>query len=166
MQALAEIPIFFSHVFPWPFILVGAWFACKAARQMIHAGGSRGWPAVEGKVVRTGIEVSDTGGDYSHDLFAPVVEFRFVVDGVSKTRRRLAMTDINPGSKAGAEAIVKRYKTGSKVRVYCSPHDPEMTILEPGLRWPMVGKLVFGLLFLGAGVAMLSVFGGLSPATN
>ena len=90
MQALAETPVFFTHVFPWPFILVGASFAWKAVRDLIRAADSHRWPVVEGTIVRTHVEVSDTGGDYPHDLFAPVVEFRFVLDGVQKTSRDLS----------------------------------------------------------------------------
>jgi hypothetical protein len=80
-------------------------------------------------------------------------------DGESKTSKKLAMADINPGGKARAEAMLKRYKTGSKVRVYLSPEG--ISILEPGLRWPIIGKLIGGLLFLGAGVTLLITFGGL-----
>jgi hypothetical protein len=51
--------------------------------------------------------------------------------------------------------VLKRYPQGKTVRVYVSPRDPEMTILEPGARWPMAGKLIFGLAMLAAGAALL-----------
>ena len=49
------------------------------------------------------------------------------------------------------------------MRVYVSPRDPDVTILEPGMRWPLGGKLVFGLAMLGAGILMLLAFGSLPP---
>ncbi|CAN5909669.1 hypothetical protein BH11VER1_BH11VER1_09680 [soil metagenome] len=160
---LAEIPAFFTQIFPWPFVAIGGAVAYKAIRKLTCACGSKRWPTVEGTVTLAKIEVSDSAGDYAHNLYAPVIEFKFVVDGALKTSRKIAMTDLNPGGEARAEAVLKCYKTGSKVKVYCSPRDPEMNILEPGMRWPMLGKLVFGLLLSGAGIAMLLVFGSLGP---
>jgi hypothetical protein len=133
---------------------------------MMRAGQSHRWPTVEGQVVFAKVEVTDTGGDYPHDLFSPVVEYRYTVDGVPRKSRRLGLVEINPGSRARAEAILKRYKAGIVVRVYVSPHDPETAILEPGVRWPSVGKLVFGLLFLGIGLSLLLMFGGFSSMTR
>lgn len=161
MHVLAEVPLFFRLIFPWPFIGMGCLFAYRAVHQIIRASGSNRWPTIEGKVALSKIEVTDTGGDYPHDVFAPIIEYKYTIDGVSKTSRRLAMADINPSGKASAEAVLKRYKVGSAVRVYLSPQDHEMTILEPGVRWPLIGKLVFGLLLLGVGVSLLWVFDSL-----
>ena len=166
MSVFAEIPAFFTVVFPWTFMGVGALFANKAVFEMMRAGRSHRWPTVQGQVVLAKVEVTDTGGDYPHDLFAPVIEYSYTVDGVSRKSRKLGLVEINLGSRARAEAILKRYKAGAVVRVYVSPHDPDTAILDPGVRWPSVGKLVFGLLFLGIGVALLLMFGGLPSVTR
>ncbi len=159
---MPDIPYFFSHIFPWPFVAFGAYLAFTAARQVIRAAGSPRWPTVEGKVVKSTLEMTDSGGDYPVDLFSPNIEYKYSVAGVSNTSRRVALADINPGSRAKAETIIKQYRPGMTVRVYVSPQDPDVTILMPGLRWPLAGKLLFGLVMLGAGVAMLVVLGGLS----
>jgi hypothetical protein len=151
---------FFSHIFPWPIVVVGAYFTFTAIQQMIGAASSGRWPSLEARIVKSAVEITDSGGDYPVTLYVPDIHYKYSVDGVSHTRQRVALTDINPGSQAKADAVIKRYPPGKAVRVYVSPRDPAMTILEPGLRWPMAGKLIFGLAMLGAGAALLVVLGG------
>lgn len=107
------------------------------------------------------VEVTEAGDDYSRDVFCPVIEYQYTVDGVVRTSRKLAMTDLHPGGKARAEAILKRYKIGGTVRVYYSPADHGDSLLEPGMRWPLLGKLIGGLFFFASGVLLLLVLGGL-----
>ena len=157
----SEIPVFFTHFFPWPVIAVGVSLIRGALSGIFRAHRSRRWPTVQGKVVIADVEVTDAGDDYAHDVFCPVIEYEYSVDGVVRTSRKLAMTEVRPGSKRGAEAILKRYKVGGAVRVYYSPDDHGDSILEPGMRWPLLGKLIGGLFFLASGVALLLVMGGL-----
>ncbi len=159
MSLLAEIPFFFTSVFPWVFVWTGVCFAGDAAKEIRRACASKRWPTVEGIVVLAHLEETEVGGDdYSHTAFTPAIEYRFTLGGVSRVSRRVANCAIHPGSRQSAEAVLGRYKVGRTVRVYCSPHDSAVAILEPGLRWPLVGKLLFGLLLLVAGVALLWFF--------
>ena len=154
------MPYFFSHIFPWPIVGVGAYFTLTAIQQMMGAAGSARWPSVEGRIVKSTVEITDSGGDYPVTLYAPDIHYKYSANGASHTRQRVALADINPGGQAKADAVIKRYPPGKAVRVYVSPRDSEMTILEPGLRWPMAGKLIFGLAMLAAGAALLVVLGG------
>ena len=69
--------------------------------------------------------------------------YRFTLDGVSRVSRGVALCPIYLGSREHSQKVGRRYKIGSRVRVYDSPRDTEMTILEPTLRWPSVGMLWF-----------------------
>ncbi len=158
MISLAEIPDFFSRFFPWPFIWVGGCIACGAIREISRACESKRWPTVEGTISETRIETTDIGDESTHEVFTPMVEFRFTLDGVERVSSKVAMCPSYPGSRKDAEAYLKRYRVGDSVRVYCSPYDSETTILEPGLRWPQLSRLILGLLFLAAGVGMLLIF--------
>lgn len=161
MTAAAELPVFFTHVFPWPFIATGLCLIGGSIRIILRAIASHRWPTVQGKVIASRLEVTDSGGDYPVELFCPLIEYRYTADGVSRTSRNVGLAAINPGGKARAEAVLRRYKVGKGVRVHVSPADPDTAILEPGVRWPQLGKLLAGLLFLAAGSAMLFAFSAL-----
>ena len=104
------------------------------------------------------LEENDIGEETVRIVFTPVIEYRFTLGGVSRVSRKVAMCPVHPGSRESAEVVLRRYKVGSSVRVFCSPHDSEVTVLEPGLRWPSVGKLLVALMLLAAGAAMLWFF--------
>ena len=158
MRLLAEIPFFFSDVFPWVFVWAGGCFACDGVREIRRVCASKHWPTVIGAIVETRIETTGIGDEYSREMFTPIVEFLFTFDGVERISSKVAMCPNYPGSRKDAEAVLNRYKVGSFVRIFCSPHDAETAILEPGLRWPQVSKLILGLVFLTAGVGMLLAF--------
>lgn len=158
MSLIAEIPFFFSSVFPWVFVWTGGCFAYDAICEIRRALASKRWPTVEGVVTMTHIQEIEVGEETSRTAFAPVVEYRFTLGGVARVSRTVAICPIHLGSRESAESIVGRYKVGSSVRVFCSPHDPEVTVLEPGLRWPPVGKLLFSLMLVAAGAVMLWFF--------
>ena len=162
MPYLADAPPFFALIFPWPLMAVGIALSYSALRALMAAQRSRQWPTVQGTVTLTSMDVTDTGGDYPHDVFTPVIEYRYAVDGVQRTSRKLALVGLNPAGKADAEAVLARYKVGKPVQVYYSPDDPALAILEPGIRWPTLGKLAAGVCFFLAGVVLFVVFGVLN----
>lgn len=158
MSLIAEIPFLFTDIFPWVFVWVGVCFTGDAVQEIRRALASKRWQTVEGIVVLARLEEIEVGDETSRTAFAPVIEYRYTLGGVARVSRKVALSPIHLGSRESAEAVILRYKVGSPVRVYCSPHDPEGAILEPGVRWPFVGKMLFGLMLLAAGLAMLWVF--------
>jgi hypothetical protein len=162
MPSPNEIPFFFSHVFPWVFTAAGGLFTCRALGTVAKAVASLRWPKLEAKVITSKLGVTDTGGDYPHDLFVPIIEFKYTIDGITKTGDKLAIVGMHPGGKARAEDVLKRYPIGRVLPVYVSPKDRDFAILEPGLRWPLLGKLLGGLFFLTAGIVLGVIFGAFS----
>jgi Protein of unknown function (DUF3592) len=162
VAADTHIPWFFSHFFPWPFILVGSGMVYDAIRALITAHGSHRWPTVEGKVVRSTVKVKESEDEVSYLTYIPLIEYRYSSKGEVKTSSKIGLADRNAGSQTKADAIAKRYAVGRSVCVYCSPHDSTIAVLEPGVRWSMFGTLIGGLFFGIAGALMLWIFGGLS----
>ncbi len=160
MHILAEIPFFFSHIFPWPFIYAGGIFMFRALRDSLRALDSLRWTTVQGRVTRSDIGVTDTGGDYPHDLFSPIIEYTYIVGGQSRKSSKIAMADFNPGGRERAEQLLKPYRVGASVTVHVSPNNPDISLLEPGLRWPLLGRFLGGLFLFSAGVTCLVLLGG------
>ncbi len=163
MDNITEIPWFFSHIFPWPFVFVGGGMVYDATRTIIRAHRSHGWKTIEGEVVTSNVKSHVSSGDDDYSLsYIPVIEYQYLVEGEMKTSDKIGLVGWNDYKELTANAVADRYSVGRRVRVYCSPYDPDLVVLEPGLRWPHISELLVGLFFLTAGMTLLWVFGWMS----
>ena len=129
-----------------------------ATRALIRALQSHRWPTSEGKVVTSRVTKREADEE-SLESYSADIEYQYTVNGETKLSGMIGLADINDGRKAKAEALVLRYAEDSLVRVYCSPYDPDVAVLKPGLCWHHFSKLLVGLFFFTAGVTMLWGFG-------
>ena len=129
-----------------------------AIRELIRAHQSYYWPTTEGAVVMSCVKKREADEE-STESYGAEIKYQFNVKGEVKSSGTIGLADITDGRKAIAEAIVSRYAEDSLVRVYLSPHDPDVSVLEPGMRWPHISALLIGMTFFTAGLAMLWAFG-------
>lgn len=154
MTFLAEVPWFFTHVFPWGFIVTGGGCFLDALTAIIRASESHRWPTVTGTVTRSCVErvVFD---DHGHSRDEPRLEYRYVVDGKEFKGTRVAASVSAAGSDAEAMRLVRQLKTGAEVEVRYLPSDPQTSLLRPGIRGRLFVNLVFALLTLAVGIGLL-----------
>jgi Protein of unknown function (DUF3592) len=109
---------------------------------------SRGWSSAMGEIVDAKLDRSGGRGS----SVSAAVRYRFIVGTKTFEGRTIAFD--SPRS-AAAETAVRRYRPGTRVRVFFRPSDPSLSLLESGYwaRWPLVGALAFG----GIGAAFLTV---------
>src|SRR5262245_29813099 len=108
-------------------IIVGIsqWDRVRAARH---------WSTVDGEVSSARvIEEDDSDGK----RYRPEIRYAYVVDGVEHAGSRRQLIKFGPHSRAYALDIVRRYRRGSRVKVYYDPQLPGDAALEVPARSPL-----------------------------
>jgi hypothetical protein len=143
---------FVTRVFPWPFIIVGALVACFGARSVYRAKESMTWPSAEGNIRSSSVAYhsgDDGGGTYHAEIL-----YTFTVDGQTHSGNKVAFGDYGSSNPSHAQTIVNRYPKGTIVQVRYSPDDPDVCVLEPGLKAQAWAIPAFGLGFFTTGMLM------------
>jgi hypothetical protein len=126
----------------------------SGAQRMWRGAASEHWPAVEGKVLFSRVNASETrdSNQQRDTTFSPQFVYTYEVDGVKHFNNRRRFGQIEGSSEDWAEDIATRYPAGKGIRVHYFPADPDVAVLEPGnnsegLWLPGVGlvALLFGL---------------------
>jgi hypothetical protein len=124
------------------------------AQRLWRGAASQHWPSVEGKVLFSRVNTSETrDSDQRRDTtFSPQFVYTYEVGGAKHFNNRRRFGHIEGSGEDWAEDIAARYEIGKAVRVYYFPADPDVAVLEPGnnsegLWLPGVGlvALLFGL---------------------
>jgi hypothetical protein len=151
-QVPPRLRFFFTRVFPLTFILVGALTFFFGARGLYRAWESTSWPAVDATIRNSVVEYKsdkDGGGTYHAEVY-----FDFFVGGQAYAGNKVAFGDYGSSSPSHAQKIVNRYPKGASVKVYCRARDPDLCVLEPGVKGQAWLAPCFGLVFLAAGILM------------
>jgi hypothetical protein len=148
--------VFFSRIFPLPFIVVGALTLYFGGRGVHRAKESLAWPVAEGQILNSSVEYhrgsnrgSKGGGTYSAEI-----RYTFTVDGQVHSGNKVAVGDYGSSNSSHAQKIINRYPRDKMVSVRYLPSDPDVCVLEPGVQaqaWFLPG---FGMFFVLVGMLM------------
>jgi len=112
---------------------------------------SQSWPATEGIVDEAEIKTRTVKNDQKkHHL---VIRYHYSVDGRPYQNDKAQFLDNVFYPNTSKQAIVARFQSGHKARIYYNPANPQEAVLITG--FPLVtfaGGLLVGLLFLVIGV--------------
>ena len=126
----------------------------SGAQRLWRGNASEHWPSVEGTVLFSRVNASETrdSNQQRATTFSPQFVYTYEVDGVKHFNNRRRFGRIEGAGEDWAEDIAARYQAGKGIRVYYFPADPDVAVLEPGNNsegmWlPGVGlaALLFGL---------------------
>jgi hypothetical protein len=119
-------------------IVVGAFIAFMGVSEIITGLRSYSWSAIQGTISQsTYVSDTDNEGNYRR---AGMVHFTYAVGG-----RRYEGTRVTPSRPPYNERVVPKYPVGTRVTVHYDPEAPELSLLEPGLRFGPFLALLFGL---------------------
>ncbi len=149
-------------VFGLVFCLIGVvvvwWFTIGPVVNVIRASD---WPSTACTILSSQLEEheSDDGSTWSAEI-----TFEYQVNQRRHSSDTWSFFGIN-GSKASAQATVRRYPVGSDSRCYYNPHNPDQAVLSRQFQWSSLLGILF-LLFPAFGVAAIyfAVRGG--PTTS
>jgi hypothetical protein len=147
---------FFSRMFPFIFVVVGASVSFFGVRGLVRAKASLDWPSIQGKVVESSVERQrSSGSNGGSTTYQAEILYEFIVDGTTFNGDRVAYGDYGSSNPSHARRIVNRYPKGKSVIVYYMPSNPEESLLEPGVKGQSFFLLGFGLIFFTAGSLMV-----------
>jgi len=147
-QISPGMQVFFGRIFPLPFIIIGAVAFFFGCRNLLQASQSRTWPTAQGVIRDSSVEHQrgNKGGTY-----LAKVMYDFTVNATTFNGKRVAFGDYSSGNSSLARDIVDRYPKGKTVAVYYNQKNPQVCVLEPGIKGQTWLLPVFGLIFLAAG---------------
>ena len=140
-------------IFGLIFVGVGGFLAVFTLVDLRSAKRAAAWPQVQGKVRTSRVVERETrrGTSYSAE-----VKYEYEVDGIQHTSDRIKFEWQSTGYRS-AEATAERYPAGSPMPVYYDPQEPSLSVLEREIEvGSVIFVILFGLLFVGFGIYMLS----------
>jgi hypothetical protein len=143
---------FFTRLFPWPFVIIGALTLYRGGLSVYRAPRSLSWPMAEGRIENSSVERSSVD---EGDTYHARILYTFTVAGQTHRGNRVAFGDYGTSDTSHAQGIVDRYPQDKVVQVRYLASDPDVCVLEPGLQAQAWGLPAFGLIFLSAGGVML-----------
>lgn len=132
-------------------------------RPLVNIQRARSWQSVPCRVISSSVQShsgSKGGTTYSVDIL-----YAYAVDGKDYRSNRYDFMGGSSSGYNGKDAIVKRYRPGTKATCFVDPHDPAQAVLQrnftPGM---LVGLIPLVFLFIGVGgLVWVFVGGGRSP---
>ena len=135
----------FGKGLPLLFILLGGWVFFSGCKDIYRAYKSASWPTSPGVIQQSSIK-----GGNEDALFADIT-YQYTIDGKNHSGQQVAFGDYGSSMSSHAHSIVGRYPEGMVVTVYYQAN-PEMSVLEPGVRTQAWFSPILGLTFLIVGI--------------
>jgi len=144
-------------LFALPFFGIGVWMGYSAGANLVDTWQMKQWVQVQGTLTRAGYETHS--GDDS-DTYEAYADYTYVVNGQQYSNDRV-------GISAGADNIgdyqqdMGRYLSGIRNRgenivIFVNPDNPSDSIIDPTVRWGMIGfKSIFLFTFGGVGLGLM-----------
>jgi hypothetical protein len=140
-------------VFAMVFAIPGAVLLVLGGHDVYQGAASRGWPTVEGEVIRSSVQSRRSGRpDRSQRVHSPDVVYSYRIGNELYTGDRIAFGGYSSSAGNYANRMTHRYPRGRQVSVHYQPGKPDNTVLEPGVSLKTWFKPAFGLVFLCAGL--------------
>jgi len=86
------------------------------------------------------------------------ITYNYKVEGIDYTGDKVNFGDYSSSNSSHASAVLSRYPPGKAVKVYYSPKQPKLAVLETGSTWSTYFLFAFGTVFTIAGAAMAIAF--------
>jgi tetratricopeptide (TPR) repeat protein len=141
-----------SPIFGILFMLPGIAVVFYGIKELKKAMASKNWSTTVGKVISSEV-IRDTSG--KRPIYIPKVFYEYSVTGNKYSSNEVSIGHWDSSSPKGAQKIVNRYPTGKDVIVYYDPDNPEDAVLEPGTSIGDYTLILFGAIFIGAGLLII-----------
>ncbi len=102
---------------------------------------SRFWPFVDGVITASTVVKEPIGDD---EVIRASIRYTYAVLGQSHSGGLVRFVNLGTSDAAG---VVARYPVGSVVRVFYSPSNAGLSVLEPGANWFQSLILPYGVFF-------------------
>ena len=143
-------------LFALPFAAVGAWMAWSVGSTLYSAWQMSDWVTTEAHLSAGGYETSS--GD--SDTYEAYAKYTYTWNGRTYTGNRVGIAsgadNIGDYQQETGRELQRAADSGQPVTVYVDAEDPSQSILDPGIRWWLIGfKMIFVVVFGGVGFGLL-----------
>lgn len=139
-------------LFPVPFIVMGVFLLIFGVKSVNRASKSVDWPRAIGVVREASVKYDGLGE--GRGTYEAILRYEYDVDGTTHSGDSVDFGDYGSSNSSHAQGIVDRYPEGKEVVVYYMPENPDVCVLEPGLKLHVWFAPAGGLVFLVAGLLM------------
>ena len=146
----------FLALFALPFAAVGVWMAWSVGSTLHSAWQMSDWVTTEAHL---------TAGDYKtnsgdSDTYEAYAEYAYTWNGQTYTGSRVSIAsgadNIGDYQQDFGRELQRAADSGQPVTVYVNTENPAEAILDPGIRWGLLGfKMIFVIVFGGVGFGLL-----------
>lgn len=122
-----------------------------STQQYFLAKSSVNWPSVDGEVTSSKVIGSYTDSVKSYYVSRAAIAYAYTLEGREYLGDRRTFRPPERSfeqSTIAAENVVDQYSVGQTVRVYFSPSDPQVSVLEPGASLGMLVPALIGILLM------------------
>ena len=134
--------------------IVGLTIMVTGIRNLWRGARSLSWQQVPGEVLSS--QVSSFRGGASPVFYSATISYRYDVGHHARIGHRVFFGDSLWAGRGAPERTVERYQQGSKVLVSVHPHNPQLTVLEPGIKWQAYAQVVLGVVFTWLSATLLA----------
>lgn len=143
-------------LFALPFAAVGAWMTWSVGSTLVQAWQMSDWARVEASLRSGGYE-AHSGDSTTYEAFA---EYTYTWDGQDYSGSRVTISsgadNIGDYQEETGRELQYAANNGESVTAYVNPDNPAESILDPGIRWGLLGfKMIFVVVFGGVGFGLL-----------
>ncbi len=118
---------------------------------------SESWNQTTGKVIKSQLDISGSGGEDSI-TYKPVVEYQYEVEQKLYNSKRLYFGSNISSSfkKRKSTKLVQKYSTGTEIIIYYNQSNPKESVIETGIHSEVWIVFIVAVLFCTCGyLAML-----------
>jgi hypothetical protein len=147
------LPVLFAA----PFLAVGFWAGGSIGLTLYQASKVQAWTQVDATLHSAGF-TTHSGDDT--DTYEAYAEYSYSYAGQSYLNDRVAISNgadnIGDYQQETGRRLSGAWSRGEKVTVFVNPLQPDEAILDPSIRWGLLGfKAIFLLVFGGVGAGMI-----------
>ena len=144
-------------LFALPFFGVGVWMLWSVGNNLADAIAMRGWAPVEAQLTTAGYTTSRGDDSDTYEAYATYT-YSYLGQTFSGDRVGLSSGGDNIGEyqRDTGNRLASSMSRGQPITVWVNPDDPRKSIIDPSLRWGLIGfKSIFLLVFGGVGLGLL-----------
>jgi hypothetical protein len=147
----------FLFLFALPFFGVGVWMGYAISSHIYDAWRMQDWIAVDATLHRAGYETHSGDDSNTYEAYA---EYSFTHNGQVYSNNRVAIAsgadNIGDYQQDLGRRLSGAMSRGENIVVVINPAEPGQAVVDPSLRWGLLGfKAIFFLVFGGIGLGLL-----------
>lgn len=145
------------------FFVLGLGVSYYGYRLIRKARASAQWPAVQGKIESSTVDVErereeDSDGDIHYERkYIPNIVYQYQVDGMDFMGDQISFGSTSSSSQGWAYKMRDQYPEGAEVAVYYDPENPQEAVLQPGAKGATYIVMVIGVVFVLTGILIFFV---------